>query len=481
MTEKKELESLLLLSCRSPFLNDSKIYAPMANLYLKSYVNKELPNVCVVLGDDGYDLNKPEYFEPYDAIGISIMTPQREEALKILHTIKQHYPEKIVIAGGPHIKQYIGDILRAKEPYDWLVPLDGERPLVGILKGETDKFTHKYMRVGVRNGKHVITENLDDPKILVDIMSKQDIWNAPRPDRTSENAIRIIKNYHYKLGDRESTTMMSARGCPEQCAFCEDAMTPVKRSLLENLRLEMEDIKALGYEGVYLFDDLFALSIKDSNEVADELKKRDLIYRCNAQARYFTKWGEAMAKMLADTGCYEIAFGAETGSQKILDNIYKRTTVEMNYKTIEYANKYGLIVKAFILLGLPGENWETLKETEKLIQYLMSNPRNDFGAYIYYPYKGTQIRDRLDEGEDPGLEMLVSEGVGAYATKDGGSEVVIKTKELSGEDLFNFRKYLIERYRPESSKFEWQDNNDKNKENSIFDTHLKSKVEYESK
>ena len=176
-----------------------------------------------------------------------------------------------------------------------------------------------------------------------------------------------------------------------------------------------------------------------------------------------------MAKMLADTGCYEIAFGAETGSQKILDNIHKRTTVEMNYKTIEYANKHGLIVKAFILIGLPGENLETLKETEKMIQYLMSNPNNDFGAYIYYPYKGTQIRDRLDKGEDPGLEMLVEEGIGAYATIDGGSEVVIRTDELTGKQLSDFRDHLIQKYRPVSSEFEWD---------KLHDTHLKSKVEY---
>src|SRR3990167_5943508 len=98
-----KLEKLLLLSCRSPFLDDSKIYAPMANLYLKAFVNRQLPNVEVTLGDDQYTLN-PDYFEPYDAIGISIMTPQREEAEGILDLVKTHFPEKVVIAGGPHVK-----------------------------------------------------------------------------------------------------------------------------------------------------------------------------------------------------------------------------------------------------------------------------------------------------------------------------------------------------------------------------------------
>lgn len=473
-----KLENILLLSCRSPFLDDSKIYAPMANLYLKSYINHHLPEVNVVLGDDNYELNA-DYFEPYDAVGVSVMTPQREEARKILHVIKKWFPEKITIIGGPHVKHYIKEVVNqrvwgngGKEyGWDWIVPLDGEKSLLAILKGETDKFPHRYIRTGIKfiNNKplRVGMDDIEDPRILVSVMSKKDIEEAPRPDRTSENAKKIIKNYHYTLGDREATTMMTSRGCPEQCAFCEDAMTPVKRSSLSNLVLEMEDIRSLGYRGVYLFDDLFTLSLEKSREVAEILKEKDLIYRCNAQARYFTKWGEEMAKMLSETGCYEIAFGAESGSQKILDNIRKRTTVESNYKTVEYANKYGIIVKAFILIGLPGENNETLKETEKFVSFLMSNhPKNDFGAYVFYPYKGTQLRDALDRGEDPGLYMLIPEGLGAYGQIGGNTEAgVIRTTELSNEELVEFRDYLINKYRPASSKIKWQQNQKYRQEN----------------
>lgn len=453
-----KLENILLLSCRSPFLDDSKIYAPMANLYLKGYVNQHMPNVNVVLGDDNYDLNNPDMFLPYGAIGISIMTPQRKEAEAILNLIKTHFPEKKVIAGGPHVKHYIKEVI--KQPWDWVVPLDGEKPLVGILRGETKRFPNKYVRTSIwfedDFPRRIVMDDIADSRILVDVMSKQDIENAPRPDRTSENAKQVIKSYHYKLGDRESTTMMTARGCPEQCAFCEDAMTPVKRSGLINLSLEMDDIKSLGYQGVYLFDDLFALSVDKSGEIGKLLKDRDLIYRCNAQARYFTRWGENMAKMLAETGCYEIAFGAESGSQKILDNIRKRTTVEMNYKTIEWANKYGIIVKAFILIGLPGETKETLRETEKLVKYLMENPKNDFGCYVFYPYKGTQARDALDRGEDIGLTMLVEEGLGAYGQSGGKTEGgVLRTKALNSEQLIGFRDYLVNTYRPQSGKVMW--------------------------
>lgn len=407
------------------------------------------------------------------------MTPQRDEALKILHTIKRKYPEKKVIAGGPHCKHYIDDIIKTNEPYDYLVPLDGEKAIVGILSGQTSKFSNKYMRMGVKDGRHLMVGQSSDTRIVSDIMNKADILNSAPPDRTSKNAIDVIKQYHYTLGGKESTTMMTARGCPEHCTFCEDAMTAVKWSSMPNIIKELDDIVNLGYEGVYIFDDLFAIAKPMIEPILKEIKERKLIFRANAQARYFTKWGEDMAMLLADSGCYEIAFGAETGSQKILDNIQKRTTIEMNYKTVDYAAKHGIIVKAFMLLGLPGEDEETFKQTETFVKYLMNaNPKNDFGAYVYMPYKGTQIRDNIDRGEKTGIKMLKEEVSGAYGIKGGETAYEIRTDALTGDRLQEMRNYLVNTYRPVSHAKKWEQPA-VNQEMGFFDTHLKTKTEYD--
>ena len=450
---KKGIKNLLLLSCKSSFLDNSKIYAPMANLYLKSYLNHHLPDVNVVLGDDDYDLNKPEMFEPYDAIGISIMTPQKKEASKILQTIKKYYPDKTVIAGGPHIRHYLGEILKNDEPYDYFVPLDGEKVLTGILKGDVSEFSNTYIRTGLKDSKRIVVETYEDPRILVHEMSNEDIHKQPRPDRTSLDAKNVIDKYSYSLGGKRATTMMTARGCPGQCAFCENAMTSIRWSSLESIQQQLDDIKNLGYEGVYIFDDLFTISMDKFKQIAEELKKRDIIYRCNVQANYFTQNGEEFAKLLTDTGCYEIGFGAESGSQRILDGINKKTTVEMNYKTVEYAKKHNLKVKAFIVLGLPGENWATLKETEK---FIATSGLDDFAPYVYMPYKGTQLRDALDRNEDIGLRMLVPEVSGAYGIKGGETAYEIETSDLSAEDLKAFRNYLMVKYSTNLDKESWK-------------------------
>lgn len=429
------MTSLGLISLRSVYLDDEKVYPPLGLLYLKAAVNKELPDVNVELIDD-YNLDDISNILKHDYIGMSVMTPQREESSKLLRAIKRHSSSKGVIIGGPHAKHYF--IEAFNEGYDYVVPDDGQRSLVKILRGEGEKVER-------------------------DKMGKEDWIHQPRPDRTSKEARDFLSTYHYELQGRKAGTMLCATGCPERCTFCEDAMTAVRWRNLEDLTLEMDDLLELDYTGVYLFDDLFAIAMPKSEPIARELKKRDLIFRCNGQARYFTKWGDTFAKMLAENGCVEIAFGHETGSQKILDNINKRTTIEQNYQSIKFAKKYGINVKSFILLGLPGEDWSTLKDTESFIRW---GGMDDFQCAIYYPYKGTQIRDAIEKKETGFDLTFEGEGLGAYGQKGGKTEAVVRTESLSREDLLTFRNYLVDRYQPKSHSH-------------FFDSHLASEVEYE--
>jgi hypothetical protein len=206
-----------------------------------------------------------------------------------------------------------------------------------------------------------------------------------------------------------------------------------------------------------VFDDLFAMSTVKIRPVCEQFLKRDLIYRCNVQARYFTQRGEEMAALLASTGCHEVAFGAESGSQIILDNVRKRCTVEQNYRTVEYAKRHGLVIKAFLLLGLPGETWRTLLDTEKFIR---NSGLDDFQCVVYMPFRGTQIRRSIDAGEPVDLAIAPKgedgDVTGAYGVKGGNSAYEVRTAALSADDLKQFRDYLVNTYRPRSHRAKWR-------------------------
>src|SRR3990167_8148735 len=271
------------MSARSPYLDGEKIYPPLGLLYLKAAVDRELPHIKIDITDN-YSLENINEFYKCDMIGISVMTPQRVETYRILNMIKEVYPTKKMIIGGPHVLHYLDEVKESK--FDYIVPKDGQRSLIKILKGEAKR-------------------------VEIDQMSKEEWAKQPRPDRTSYEARKFLFDYNYELNGKPATTILTSTGCPMKCTFCEDAMTQVRWSPLEKICEELNDIQDLGKSAVYIFDDLFAIAMPKVKPIVEELSKRDLIYRCNGQANYFTKWGEDFAKLLSDTGCYEIAFGHE--------------------------------------------------------------------------------------------------------------------------------------------------------------------------
>ena len=431
--------SILLTSMRSPYQDSDRTYPPLGLLYLKAALNAAGFEVGL---EDNIDFSTPERYAAYDVLGASVMTPQREASLKFLKFCKRAYPDKPVVIGGPHARHYLEDV--EKEPWDYIVPLDGLRPVVDIMHGATER-------------------------ILWDRMSKSEWAATVRPDRRSNDARRLLSRYTYVLDGRRCTTMLTALGCPERCTFCEDSQTAVRWSSVENIRAELDDIQGLGYGGVYIFDDLFALSLAKIEPICRMLQERGLIYRCNGQARYFN---DDFAMLLASTGCREIAFGAESGSQKILDTIEKRTTVAMNYRFVELCKKYGIPCKAFLMLGLPGETHETIAETEKFIR---DSGLYDFQLSVFYPFKGTRIRGQMYAGGVGDGLMFEGEGLGAYGQRGGSTESVVRTPGLSSRELLAERDRLVRTYRPASHANKW---GTQQIDQDFFDTQFGTSVEY---
>ena len=124
------MKRVLLAAMRSPFLDSDRVYPPLGILYLKSALQKEGFECDVT---DDFDPTHPEKYSQYDLFGASVMTPQREQAHEFVTTLKQAYPDKMVIIGGPHAKHYVSECL--KEPWDHVVVEDGERVIPLILQG----------------------------------------------------------------------------------------------------------------------------------------------------------------------------------------------------------------------------------------------------------------------------------------------------------------------------------------------------------
>lgn len=412
--------NVLLICPRSSFLDSDKVFPPLGILYLKALLDQH--NYPCSYTDD-FDIQNLEKYDNITTYAISCTTPQFPEAVKILKGIKQKYPCKKVVIGGPHATYYTDVCVDAG--FDHIIKgVDGEKGFLELLEGNNNKI-------------------IESQKLSVEEMN-----NLPRPFREKE----FLTRYHYTLLDRDNktpimaTTIMTSRGCPMGCRFCENARTGVRLYDSKRISEEIEDVLNMGFKAIMFFDDIFALSLNRVKEMTAILQKHDVKYRCFAHSHTFN---EEMAKLLVNSGCVEIGFGAESGSDEILKNINKITNVENHKRLLNICHNFGIRTKAFLMLGLPGENFETIAQTEKFIAWGMESGKlSDFDLGIYYPYRNTQIHTDYFFGISPKDDIYISntESIGVYKGKNGMAESIVGTKNLTPEDIRNEKDRIFNKY-----------------------------------
>jgi radical SAM superfamily enzyme YgiQ (UPF0313 family) len=187
-------------------------------------------------------------------------------------------------------------------------------------------------------------------------------------------------------------------------------------------------------------DELFIVSKQRTVELVDALKKLNkninLLYRI-ASARVDTIDLDLLNNLKA-SGCVDIVYGLESGSQKMLSSMKKRTTVEQNYKAVLLTHEAGLHSTPQFVIGLPGETNETAKETLEFVNKI--DFWEDVGFHFANPYPGTEIyenakKEGLIKNED---EFVMSLG--------GTDNYPVQLGEISFTEMKNLiRTFLIKR------------------------------------
>jgi radical SAM superfamily enzyme YgiQ (UPF0313 family) len=157
---------------------------------------------------------------------------------------------------------------------------------------------------------------------------------------------------------------------------------------------ELEWLKSEIEAGAFSFyDDAFTYDTERAVAICEEIKNRKIKLPWDCQTRVDRISKEVLSKMKA-ANCQLVSFGAESGCQKILDSINKRTTVEQNEKAIKMAKEVGISVAMSVIIGYPGETKESLKQTYDFI-------RRTEPDYVYLclatPYPGTHLSSYLEE------------------------------------------------------------------------------------
>ncbi|MFA5360289.1 MAG: radical SAM protein [Patescibacteria group bacterium] len=185
-----------------------------------------------------------------------------------------------------------------------------------------------------------------------------------------------VKNYKSWFGAKPWMTLFTSRGCSGNCNYCLIGGSTVFRGYGKKIRLMSAErvlreakilINDYGVKHITFWDDCFTLDRQRVIDFCELIKKEKIIFKWSCMARVDTVDDELLLKM-REAGLTRIGFGIESGSQKILDSIPKRVTVAQNYQAVKLAKKHGLWVFIYIIVGLPEEDWQSVKETIKFIK-----------------------------------------------------------------------------------------------------------------
>lgn len=324
-------------------------------------------------------------------VGISAMTHTISSASAIAKIIKENLKSVKVILGGVHITAATEETLK-KYPgcFDVCVLGEGEITIVELLK---------YLDNG---------DALNDVPGLAFVSDDQIIKTGPREfirdlDVLPVPAWHLLPDMrqHYgatliSAGNKFSNHLLTSRGCPGRCIFCDTTINGHKvRGYSSEYVLDMIEILHNKYhiDDIQFNDDTFVTLKKRMLDICDKLIAGNyrLSWSCDARASDVTQ--ESLEIMKA-AGCWQIAFGVETGSDRVMDFIKKKVTFEQIKNAFKWAKKAGISTKGFFILGHPTEDKESIQAT---IDLMLSLDIDVVGLTYFTVFPGSPIFSNINQ------------------------------------------------------------------------------------
>ena len=339
---------------------------------------------CLPVDMDFDEMKKQIVASDPDIIGITSTTSTFLSALQAAHVLKESCPNALTVLGGPHVTFMDIDTLNECPDVDVVVRREGEETLLDLAHYvANEKKLDEVAGITFRKNEKIF-QMPDRPLI-------QNLDELPFP------ALNHFPLDKYKIYGKTYLPIITSRGCPFQCSFCVSSRmvgNTLRMRSPKNVVDELEWLKnEHGAEAFVFYDDILTFSKKRIYAICDEIKKRKvgLPWDCTTRVDHVTK--ELLVKM-RDANCQEVFFGVESGCQRILDQVHKKTSVELNEKAIKWAKEAGLFVAVSVVVGYPGETHETLKQT---IDFIHKVKPDDAYLSVAMPFPGTELRTLVEK------------------------------------------------------------------------------------
>jgi len=372
----------------------------------------------------------------------------------VLTLTKDFSPTLIVVdTSTPSIVNDVAVAAEIKDEVGGFVILVGTHP--SALPEETMKMNEKIDAVAVGEYDYTVLDlakaleqnkSLKDVKGIVFRKDGKIVKNPAREFIENLDELPFVsqvykkhldhKDYFFASAEYPMVMIMTGRGCPFRCFFCNYPQVFYGRKYRlrtpENVVAEFEyiienypDVKEIGIE-----DDTFSADLERAKKICRLLIEKRLNKKIKWWANTRVNLDLETMKLMKEAGCRLIIPGYESGVQLILNNIHKGITVEQSLEFAKNAKTAGLLVHGCFMIGLPGETRETIRQTIDFSKKLNPDTAQFFPLMVY---PGTEAYEWAKKNN-----YLTTKDFSKWLTEEGLHNTVLQLPDLSAEDLVKY-------------------------------------------
>jgi len=335
-----------------------------------------------------------------DIVGISSQfTTQEENVVKTAELVKNIDDSILVIVGGANVSCRWRYLLRDSH-IDIAVKSEGEEIIGGIIdyyRGR--KELGQIKGIAYRNGDEIL-ESENHPYI-------KNLDEIPFPAYHLVNMEKYLTLYKKGIYTRDrdvkrNISMITSRGCPYNCVFCSISQSMGKVWRAHSPDYVMSHIKKLvktyKVRHIHFEDDNLLFDPNRFSQILDGLSRENITWDTPNGIRANLSIDESMLKEMSLAGCKSLTIGVESGDESILKNVVKKGIKLADVE--EFARrckKVNLPLRAFFVLGFPGETMKTMQKTIDFAMHLLETYDVEIINLIATPLYGTELYDICDQ------------------------------------------------------------------------------------
>ena len=422
-----------------------KPYPPLGLLYLSAFLKRHQIDVSVFDSTfSAYDVlinhlneNKP------DILGIHCNLLTKYTVMKLIRYCNDN--DIIALLGGPDASTQVEEFLNYGA--DMIISGEGEEALLSVLQALPQSSKNELYDIPNVSFKEKDGAIVQNPRQA----SRTQLDEYPHPDREAIDLHKYLDTWEHHHGQR-SVSLITARGCAFTCKWCSHSVYGFthRRRRPEKVVAEIKEIISK-YRPTHLWyaDDVFTANKRWLIKFHQLMQQENihLPFECIARA---DKLDEELVILLKDLGCYRIWFGAESGSQRILDAMARGVTRQQISDATIWCQQHGIEAGYFVMFGYPGEELEDIYET---IDFVGQQQPDIYLTTVAYPLRGTtlysEIQDQIvnKNGWDTHLQRELdiknrfSKELYQFAIKKLASEYrkkqLIRSRQLSLKPLYH--------------------------------------------